>query len=374
MLSSLRNFFLALFVSLLVFGTSAYFLVEFIDANANSFGSQPNNSGGDTNGDDNAADNGGPDEWDEFKDTSEFTALFIGIDSGLSQFDEQQEADLIILVNVNAKTDTLMISSLSPDMKTEVNGYILRLGAVYAEFEAEVLVETVTAYTGLQPDYYCVVDYESMEKIFAILGDVRYNVPIDMYYDPFEIPAVEFESEEGEEGEELPAEPATERPAEDTGPTEKDYERIDLTEGYQRINAEKAIQLLRFNNYTDPDLEIDRTKIQTDFFKEVLRQKLTFTNLGRAPQLFEQLRASVVETNMTSRDFENYAETLFSLSEFTIAELIYPAIRRVRIENGVPFFIPDVKMAVNQYKPYRRGVTENIINTDGEEENISGGS
>jgi len=349
MLSSLRNFFLALFISLLVFGVSAYFLVGFIDDNASGFGPQQNNNGEDVNG----ADNGDPDDDyydDDPIDTSEFTALIIGIDSGLSQQDERQEADLIILLNVNAKTQTIMVSPLSCDMRTEVKGYVLRLGAVYSEFDAETFVETVWAYTGLMADYYCVLDYEGVEKIFNILGDVSYNIPMDMFYDPFE----DIINTDAENTNEITGESFTEYTTEEN----EKHERIDLKAGLRRLNGEMAIQLLRYRNYSNGNS--DRMATQLDFLKEVIRQKMTFQNLINAHVLYERIKESVVETNMDAISFEKYAETLFSLSQFTFREILYPGYPRN--ENGVLFYSPDVKTAVSIYRSFRKGMLDNINN------------
>ena len=350
MLSSLRNFFLALFISLLVFGTSAYFLVGFIDDNARGFGPKPNEPGEDAQigGEDPVDEDNNGEPEDENINTDEFTAVIMGIDSGQSQYDEKRESDVIIVLNINAKTKTLMISSLSCDMKTEVKGYVLRLGAVYAEFDAETMLQTVRAYTGLQADFYCVIDYEGLEKVFDILGDVRYDVPMDMFYDPFN-PGTDADGENINAG------------SDNAGTAGKNYETVDLKAGVQRINGEKAIQLLRFKDYSNGNA--GRMATQIDFVKEALKQKMTLENLIRAPQIYAQLKESVAETNMDARDFENYAETLFSLAEFTIREVSYPGIPRN--ENGILFHSPDVKSAVHIYKEFRKGAAVNIEGSGG---------
>ena len=363
MLSSVRNFFLALIISLALFGVTAYFLIGFVDDSARGFGTQPTTEAPDSGG---QSDNG--DGTDEPLDTSEFTALIIGIDSGASQRSEKQEADAIFLVNINAKTQVLMISPLSRDMKIDVKGYTLRLGAVYSEFDVETLIRVIRSYTGLQADYYCVLDYESIEIIFEALGDVEFDVPMDMFYDPFMHTDEPTTDEDYVETTATTRNPSDEEEEEETT---KDYERISLASGTQEINGEMAVQIMRYGKYdsrTIPEKKktvmtfneasgnADRMKTQTDFIKEVLKQKLTFENLINAREIYEEVKEGVVETNMDARDFENYAETIFSLADYTIRDVVYPGIPR--LENGVPFFAPDVKSAVIRYRPYRKELIE----------------
>jgi anionic cell wall polymer biosynthesis LytR-Cps2A-Psr (LCP) family protein len=233
-------------------------------------------------------------------------------------------------------------------MKTEVKGYTLRLGAVYAEFDSEILIETVWAYTGLRADYFCVLDYESAIEVFDILGSVRYDVPMDMFFDPL---AASLEETEGDD--EVSGEPAEAAREENTTEEHEDYgkhESIDLKAGMQIINGEKALQLLRYRNYANGNF--DRMAVQMDFLKEVLSQNMVMRNFMRAGEIYEKVKESVVETNMDARSFENYAETMFMLSEFTFREIMYPGM--IRNELGTLFFVPDVKSAVNRYMEFRK--------------------
>ena len=357
MLSSIRNFFLALIISLALFGVLAYFLIEFIDSSARGFGIKEVTEPTD--------ENDHPElEEEEYLDTSEFTVVIICIDSGSSQLSEKPEADTIFLVNINAKTQVLMISPLSRDMKVDVKGYTLWLGAVYAEFDADTLIRTIRDHTGLAPDYYCVLDYESVEKIFEVFGEVEFELLENMFYDPFmhtDAPTTD------EEEEETTPEPTTTDPDPDaTEETTRDYERISLVSGTHEVDGEMAIKIFKFGKYDTKRLEsgkpmmtfneaagnTERMKMQTEFIKAILKQKLTIENLLNAKEAYEEIKESIVETNMEARDFENYAETIFSLAEYEIKDIMYPGIAKV--ENGVTFFEPDVKSAVNRYRPYRR--------------------
>jgi hypothetical protein len=121
-----------------------------------------------------------------------------------------------------------MMSYLPREMRVDVRGYMLRLGAVYAEYDADMVIRAVQSYTGVQPHFYCVMDYESIAALIDVLGEVDYTVPEDMYYLP------------------LPYDYDEENP--------DDYEEelepeIDLKRGRQMLDGEKAVQLLRYRSY-----------------------------------------------------------------------------------------------------------------------------
>ena len=115
MLSSIRNFFLALIISLALFGVLAYFLIDFIDTSAQGYGIKETTEPIDENND------LMPEE-DEYLDTSEFTVVIIGIDSGSSQKSEKPEAALLRGITGSGKTSVYLhlIDQVIKDGKTAI--------------------------------------------------------------------------------------------------------------------------------------------------------------------------------------------------------------------------------------------------------------
>ena len=127
----------------------------------------------------------------------------------------------------------------------------------------------------------------------------------------------------------------------------------------QEINGEQAVQLLRYRNYTAGNE--DRTAMQIDFIKEVLRQKITFENLPLAKEIFTALKNTVADTNIDERTFENYTDLLFSLStEYQFTDILrYPG--NFREENGINFYIPNLITALLQYREYRTPIGTGVV-------------
>ena len=386
MLSSLRNFFIALFISIIGFGIGAYFLTGFIDDTLNNF-INPTEASDDSGIKENETEDPNEteqDDEDEEKDLSDFTMLIIGIDDGKSQFEDKDddkkiEADTILFVNINAPTETIMMSSMPSNMKTEVGGYILRLGAVYSYGEytgkggrgMELMKETIWSYTGVKVDYCFVLDYDSLEIFFNILGEIEYTVPENMYYKPtpYDITTTDPPTEEETTVNNI-------RINDDTTEETTNRDIIDLKKGKQTIDGATAVQLLRYNNYKDE--QYDRTTIQIDFIKEVIRQQMTMENLARAEEIYTELikilfgDEKVIEdedyiktnfkTDFSEEDFKKYTNTLFNLSDYSVKEIVYPSKSAMKVENGILFFDPDVKAAVSRYRDYRK--TEKIETTE----------
>jgi len=331
MLSGLRNFFLAFLISLLVCGLGAWFLINYI---TEAYGPDEDEHIPDIHGD---TEENEPDEID--MDYDRFSAVIIGIDNGNSQnpnitreADRIKEADAIILIDINARDGTFMTSYLPRDMQVNIRGYMLRLGAVYAEHDAEMLVRAVRSYTGIQPDFYCVLDYASIISLFDVLGRVDYNVPVNMHHLPQPYNYDELDEEEIK----------ALRP------------EIDLRAGDHRLDGEQIVQLLRFRGYGSSYLseETGREDRHKSFVQEVVRQKFTFENLGRAHEIYEAVIECIVETNMTEEDFENYANLIFGFSEFEAKEIIYPGNRSYI--DGVYWFVPNYRGAIGFYREYRK--------------------
>ncbi|MCL2813562.1 MAG: LCP family protein [Oscillospiraceae bacterium] len=358
LLSSLRNFFISLFITLIVFGVAAHFLVGFINENLIGF-TNPQPTSGPEEGTTDENDNS---DTPENGDTNVFTVLVLGIDDGQSQprdyendendkeNEAKREADTIFLININAITRVIMVSSLPCDMKIEGDGYILRLGSVYAHGGVGLMKKAVHAYTGLEADYCFVLDYDSVEMIIDSLGAMEYAINEDMYYKPvpYDVTTTEATTTEKSENDEN-----TEETQETTNRNIINIKKSEQTtneQGKAVINGAAAIQILRYKNYKNE--EYSRNSVQINFVREFVRQKMTLENLTRADELYEKIKEAVVASDMDKEVFKFYTNTLFSLSDFEVAIEPYPG--SVKIENGTAFFDPILKSAIERYKKYRK--------------------
>ena len=134
-----------------------------------------------------------------------YTCLLTGSDEG------NLRADTIMLgcFDTNNKTATLV--SIPRDTLVLRNGKNSKINAVYGNGKGEAMAQAVSELLGVPVDYYVSVDLDAFGAIVKAIGGVYFDVPIDMNYDD---------------------------PYQDL--------HIHLEKGYQKLNAEQAIGVVRF--------------------------------------------------------------------------------------------------------------------------------
>lgn len=182
-------------------------------------------------------------------------------------------------------TDTMMVIGYNPN---EQKAYALsvprdtfigssaetatgsdKLNSLYKK-SPEKTIAAIEKITGLEIDYYCVVQNKVVRDVVDALGAVEFNVPIDMNYDD---------------------------------PTQNLH--IHLKKGIQSMNGEQVEQLLRFRHNNDGssypasygDNDIGRMRTQREFVKELLKQCIRFQNVGKIVDLATAFFNNV-DTNM----------------------------------------------------------------------------
>lgn len=173
----------------------------------------------------------------------------------------------VLLIGVNdGMTDTLMLGSYDLDARhvdvisVPRDTYYPREGAaspaerkinsIYGVHKAVGTAEAVSdILQGMPINYYVVVDYKTVRKVVDSMGGVPMNITFHMHYnDPYDDPPL----------------------------------KIDIPEGYQVLDGDKAVEFLRFrkgsNGYSGyPEGDIGRIKAQQEFVKSAFRQALGFS-------------------------------------------------------------------------------------------------
>lgn len=132
--------------------------------------------------------------------------------------------------------------------------------------------------TGIDIPYYVVIDNDAVIELVDAIGGVDFDVPIDMDYDD----------------------------------VTQDLS-IRLKAGMQKINGEKAEQLLRFRHNNDGSTypaeygqqDIGRMRTQREFITATLKQTLKPENIFKLGQILEVVQKNV-KTNMTLSEMKDY--------------------------------------------------------------------
>lgn len=141
-------------------------------------------------------------------------------------------------------------------------------------------VKAVNKVTGLNLKYYVFVDTKALIEIVDAIGGVDFDVPIDMEYD-------------------------------DT--SEDNTLHINLKKGMQKIDGNKAEQLLRFRHNNDGtsypkeygDNDLGRMHTQRDFIKATLNQTIRANNIFKLNELLDIVNKHV-KTNLSVSSVKDY--------------------------------------------------------------------
>ncbi len=162
--------------------------------------------------------------------------------------------DLILLCQVNRKTDEVNVLQIPRDTRVENNRADKKINsAYYSGFD--VMAEEIAQVTGLKPTGYILVEFSGFRDIVDAAGGVTIDVPFDMVY---------------------------EDPAQDLV--------IDLEEGKQKLNGEEAEMYMRYrqgsdgNGYAEGD--VGRLSAQQELYSAVADKIFSPTGFFRIPAVY----------------------------------------------------------------------------------------
>lgn len=209
---------------------------------------------------------------------------------GISEDLKSKLTDTIMICSYNPKTQRASILSVPRDTYIGKNPKSVKandkINALYSRSGIEKTITTIEVITGINIQYYAIVNTQALINIVDIIDGVEFDVPIKMDYDD---------------------------------PTQG--LQIHLEKGLQKINGEKAEQLLRFrhnNNGTTysqeyGDNDYGRMKTQREFIKETIKQTLQFKNITKTKKIISAVFSNV-ETNLDEETIKKYIPYAFEFS------------------------------------------------------------
>ena len=223
------------------------------------------------------------------------TVLVMGMDeSGM-------RSDVMMVVFINGETGSVDVVSVPRDTRASVNGRKMKINAAHAIDGPQLAIETVNNLLDIQIDNYVKFSFDAFKRVIDALGGVDFYVPQDMYY---------------------------------SDPYQDLY--IDLEEGQQHLDGDKAEQLVRFRQY--PMGDEDRIKVQQDFLKELVKQKLNISILAHLPSLANEI-GNCLETDIPSTQWLSYANVTKKMSAESLATYQLPGgAQRI---GGASYYIAD---------------------------------
>ena len=251
------------------------------------------------------------------KNLKEIKVLVLGVSTDL----DSELTDTIMVASYNPNTQKANLLSIPRDTFTGKNKSRAtasqKINALYnINKNPEKTLEAVNELTGLDIKYYVVVKTEALIEVVNAIGGVEFDVPIDMKYDD---------------------------PTQDL--------HIDLKAGLQKLDGDKAEQLLRWRHsnskngvmttypseYGNDDF--GRMRTQRDFIVATMKQTLKPGNIFKIGQLLEIANKNV-ETNIELSLAKDYVPYAVEFNTDDIKTAVLPGTTPdVKETNGVSIFV-----------------------------------
>lgn len=211
---------------------------------------------------------------EEIKNLKPISALIMG--------SSQNMTDTIMIMKYNPQTQKAFLVSIPRDTFVGNNKATAKasqkINSLYRGQFPEKALDAVNKITGLNLEYYVVVDTDALKALVDAIGGVYFDVPIDMHY---------------------------------TDKKQNLY--IDLKQGYQLLDGDKAEQVVRFRHNQDGssysaaygDNDIGRMKTQRNFLKAVMKQTLVPSNIIHLGKILE-IAQTYIKTNIPMEVLKQY--------------------------------------------------------------------
>ena len=204
------------------------------------------------------------------------TVLILGMDN------EGLRSDVMMVAFVNGRTGNVDIVSVPRDTKVRIG----KLTSAHAIGGVEQTKETIEELLDIKIDNYVKFSFKTFNDVIDSLGGVDYYVPQDMYHND---------------------------PTQDL--------LINLKEGMQHLDGDKAQQLVRFRGYPMGDEQ--RIKVQQDFIKELVKQKANLGLVFRLPGLISKI-GETVETDIPQNQWLGLGNVALKMDKNSISTYQMP--------------------------------------------------
>nr|WP_242035848.1 MULTISPECIES: LCP family protein [unclassified Leptolyngbya] len=214
-------------------------------------------------------------------------------------------SDTMLLIRFNPEGQRLVVLSIPRDTRTYVEGVgTTKLNEANAYGGAALSATAVQDLLGDVPiDRYVRINVQGVEKLIDALGGVNLYVPHDMKYTD-----------------------------------ESQHLYINLKQGEQHLNGNKALQFLRFRY--DQYGDIGRVQRQQQFMRALVEQALTPTTLTRIPQILSVIQDNV-DTNLNVEELVALMGFASQMERSSVQMLMLPGDFSGNGEYEVSYWLPN---------------------------------
>lgn len=224
-------------------------------------------------------------------------------------------SDTIIVCSYDPKTQETSMLSIPRDTYVTNGNYKYsvynKINSLYSGGKTpEKTVQAVNEITGLDINYYILVDTEALIKLVNLIGGVYFDVPVDMNYD--------------DDGQDL---------------------HIHLTKGYQKLTGDQVEQVVRFRHNNDGtsyppeygDEDYGRMKTQRNIITEIAKQTIKLKNITEIKNILNIMKEDI-KTNVNFNSIMDYVPYAVNVDMSTIKTSQLPGVSENRGGYGWFFY------------------------------------
>ena len=247
---------------------------------------------------------------DTLKNLDKLEVLIMGESTGSS--------DTMIVCSYDPKTQQASMLSKPRDTFIGENTNRAKAGNKLNSFYSngstpEKTMEAINEVTGLNISKYVLIDTKALKELVDIIGEVEFDVPINMDYD--------------DDSQQL---------------------YIHLQKGIQKLNGDKVEQLVRFRHNNNGSTypyeygieDYGRMRTQRELIKTILKQTVQLKNVKEIGKIMD-LAEKYIQTNMNFSELKNYIPYIVKMNIDNIQTEQLPG--ESKVLNGIWFFLNDKK-------------------------------
>lgn len=209
----------------------------------------------------------------EWEGKERVNILILGGDAREAQDKDLARSDSMMVASIDPITKEAHLFSVLRDTWTDIEGYGQgRINTAITLGGAPLAMKTIGDLLGLEIQYFVYTDFEGFKALVDSIGGVYYTVEKNMKY---------------------------------TDNADKNRYDIDLKEGYQLLDGDKALQYVRFRH--DAMSDYTRTERQRNFIMTVVKEMQSAKNLIRMKSILEDV-SPYIDTNMEVSDMLKLAK------------------------------------------------------------------
>ncbi|MBQ7836157.1 MAG: hypothetical protein IJ389_02775 [Clostridia bacterium] len=265
------------------------------------------------------------------------------------------KAKTIALVHANVEKREYVVMSIPSITKVETSTGDYTLGDVYGIYGIEYLKDKISSMTGLEIDYYTVMNAVDLSALSSAIGEIQCEVPVDIGFNGSEY-VTYVEPEETTESDSKKTEPKAESDDDETDEDEEtespETEPVIESEVGVSKNFKEQKKLHAVMLYSDYSDGIEQETVIINTFVASVLNNISSASDTSLQNMIRGLEKKMT-TNIIAEDIVKSGDVIRAYSWLGKQYVVYPGRLVSASASKDAFYMPDVNEAMEFFYKYR---------------------